>query len=61
MIRRELDFGEGDPFNRSMVQRGKTNIESLGFFKTVDFDRASPVARPTRSCINIRRRRAVDR
>lgn len=36
VIRRELDFGEGDPFNRSMVQRGKTNIEALGFFQTVD-------------------------
>ena len=36
VIRRELDFGEGDPFNRSMVQRGKTNIEALGFFETVD-------------------------
>lgn len=38
IIRRELDFGEGDPFNRSMVQRGKTKIEGLGFFKTVNLD-----------------------
>jgi outer membrane protein insertion porin family len=37
VIRRELDFGEGDPFNRSMVQRGKTAIEKLGFFDSVDF------------------------
>jgi outer membrane protein insertion porin family len=36
VIRRELDFGEGDPFNRSMVQRGKTQVEALGFFETVD-------------------------
>jgi outer membrane protein insertion porin family len=38
VIRRELDFGEGDPFNRSMVSRGKSNIEKLGFFKTVSLD-----------------------
>lgn len=38
VIRRELDFGEGDPFNRSMVSRGKSNIEKLGFFKTVSVD-----------------------
>ena len=38
VIRRELDFGEGDAFNRSMVQRGKKNIEALGFFKVVNVD-----------------------
>ena len=38
VIRRELGFAEGDPFNRSMVQRGKTAIEALGFFKTVTLD-----------------------
>ena len=38
VIRRELDFGEGDPFNRTMVQRGKSAIEALGFFKAVNFD-----------------------
>jgi outer membrane protein insertion porin family len=38
VIRRELDFGEGDPFNRSVLQRGKTAIEGLGFFKVVNID-----------------------
>src|SRR5690606_12753838 len=38
VIRRELDFGEGDPFNRSMVSRGKSNIEKLGFFSVVNVD-----------------------
>jgi outer membrane protein insertion porin family len=38
VIRRELDFGEGDPFNRSMVQRAKSNVEKLGFFSAVNFD-----------------------
>lgn len=36
VIRRELGFAEGDPFNRSLVQRGKTAIEALGFFDRVD-------------------------
>ncbi len=36
VIRRELEFAEGDPFNRSILTRGKTKIESLGFFQSVD-------------------------
>ncbi|HEV2514880.1 MAG TPA: outer membrane protein assembly factor BamA [Devosia sp.] len=52
VIRRELDFGEGDPFNRSMVQRGKTRIERLGFFKTVALDMA-PGSSPDKVVINI--------
>ncbi len=35
VIRRELDFAEGDPFNRSMVSRAKAAIEKLGFFSSV--------------------------
>lgn len=38
VIRRELEFGEGDPFNRSIVQRAKTSIENLGFFSVVNID-----------------------
>lgn len=38
VIRRELDFGEGDPFNRSILQRGKSAIEALGFFSVVNVD-----------------------
>jgi len=40
VIRRELGFAEGDPFNRSMVSRGKKEIEGLGFFKSVAIDLA---------------------
>ncbi|MEO6396825.1 MAG: outer membrane protein assembly factor BamA [Devosia sp.] len=36
VIRRELPFAEGDPFNRSLLARGKSNIEALGFFARVD-------------------------
>ncbi|MCB9993850.1 MAG: outer membrane protein assembly factor BamA [Hyphomicrobiaceae bacterium] len=35
VIRRELDFSEGDPFNRALVSRGKANIEALGYFSSV--------------------------
>jgi outer membrane protein insertion porin family len=38
VIRRELGFAEGDPFNRSMVTRAKAAIEALGFFNTVSID-----------------------
>ncbi len=36
VIRRALDFAEGDPFNRSMVTRGKGAIEELDFFSSVN-------------------------
>jgi len=52
IIRRELDFGEGDPFNRSMLQRGKSKIEGLGFFKVVNFD-LQPGSAPDKVVINI--------
>lgn len=44
VIRRELGFAEGDPFNRSMVTRAKKNVEALGFFKTVSIDLAPGTA-----------------
>ena len=36
VIRRELDFSEGDPFNSTLLQRDKQAIQNLGFFKSVD-------------------------
>ncbi|SFV32422.1 outer membrane protein insertion porin family [Devosia crocina] len=36
VIRRELAFGEGDPFNRSMVIRGRDAIQDLGYFSAVE-------------------------
>jgi outer membrane protein insertion porin family len=35
VIRRELPFAEGDPFNRALVTQGKQNIEALTFFSRV--------------------------
>jgi outer membrane protein assembly complex, YaeT protein len=40
VIRRELAFAEGDPFNRSMVIRGRTAIEALDFFSRVEVSTA---------------------
>jgi outer membrane protein insertion porin family len=36
VIRRELEFAEGDPFNRALVVRGRENIDGLGFFSAVE-------------------------
>lgn len=52
VIRRELDFAEGDPFNRSMVSRGKTAIEALDFFDSVDVT-MEPGSAPDKVIINI--------
>jgi outer membrane protein insertion porin family len=52
VIRRELGFGEGDPFNRSIVQRGKTAVEALGFFETVNLG-MEPGSAPDRVVINL--------
>jgi outer membrane protein insertion porin family len=36
VIRRELPFAEGDPFNKALVTQGRANIQALGFFSKVD-------------------------
>lgn len=36
VIRRELDFGEGDPFNQVLVQRAKRRLEDLDYFDSVN-------------------------
>ncbi len=35
VIRREFDFGEGDAYNRALVDRGEKHLKALGYFKTV--------------------------
>ncbi len=52
VIRRELDFAEGDPFNRSLVTRGKAAIEALGYFEQVQVT-AEPGSAPDKIVINI--------
>ena len=52
VIRRELDFAEGDPFNRSLVTRGKSHIEALNYFSAVNISTSQGSA-PDKVVINI--------
>ena len=38
VVRREMRLAEGDAYNRVLVDRSKTEIKRLDFFKTVDID-----------------------
>ena len=35
VVRRELDIGEGDPFNKVLLDRGERRLNNLGYFKKV--------------------------
>src|SRR6218665_3156006 len=52
VIRRELEFAEGDPFNRALVVRGRQNINALGFFSAVNVT-TGPGSAPDKVVINI--------
>ncbi len=52
VIRRELDFAEGDPFNRSMVIRGRDSIDALGYFSQINISTA-PGSAPDKIVLNI--------
>lgn len=52
VIRRELAFGEGDPFNRSMVIRGRDSIQNLGYFSKVEVS-TTPGSSPDKVVLNI--------
>ncbi|WP_196258286.1 outer membrane protein assembly factor BamA [Pelagibacterium limicola] len=52
VIRREFDFAEGDPFNRTMVTRGRAAIEALGFFESVQVT-AGPGSAPDKVVLNV--------
>lgn len=52
VIRRELEVAEGDPFNRSLITRGKSKIQGLGFFSVVKITTAAGSA-PDKIVINI--------
>ena len=52
VIRRELMVGEGDAFNRSLVERSRNNLRALGFFKDVTIEETRGSA-PDRSVVNV--------
>ena len=52
VIRRELEFAEGDGFNRALIVRGRSEINDLGYFSAVNITTA-PGSSPDRVIVNI--------
>ncbi len=52
VIRREFRLAEGDAFNRVLVDRSRTRIRALGFFKDVDI-KEEPGSAPDRTVLNV--------
>jgi len=52
VVRREFDFGEGDAYNRALVDRGERHLKALGYFKSVKIT-AAPGSAPDRVVLNV--------
>lgn len=52
VIRREFDFGEGDPYNRALVDRGARRLKALGYFKSVKIA-TQPGSAPDRVVLDV--------
>lgn len=52
VIRRQFRLVEGDAFNRVLVDRSRTRIKALGFFKDVDI-KTAPGSQPDRTVLNV--------
>ncbi len=52
VIRREFDFGEGDPYNQALVDRGERHLKALGYFKSVRIT-TEPGSAPDRVVVNV--------
>lgn len=52
VIRREFEVGEGDPYNRVLIDRAERRLNGLGFFKSVRITNA-PGTSPDRVIINV--------
>jgi len=52
VIRREFRLAEGDAFNRVLVDRSRTRIKALGFFKDVDI-KTTPGSAPDRTVLDV--------
>ena len=53
VIRREMRLAEGDAYNRVLVDRSKTEIKRLDFFKTIDIDQA-PGSAPDKTVLRVK-------
>jgi outer membrane protein insertion porin family len=52
VIRREFDLGEGDAYNRALVDRAERRLKNLGYFKTVKITN-EPGSAPDRVVVNV--------
>jgi outer membrane protein insertion porin family len=52
VIRREFDVGEGDAYNRALVDRGERHLKALGYFKTVTVT-TKPGSAPDRVVLDV--------
>jgi outer membrane protein insertion porin family len=52
VIRREMRVGEGDAFNRVLLDRSRARVRSLGFFEDVTIEEA-PGSQPDRSVVTV--------
>jgi outer membrane protein insertion porin family len=52
VIRREFDIGEGDAYNRALIDRAERRLKNLGFFKTVKITN-EPGSAPDRVVVNV--------
>src|SRR6476469_2428333 len=52
VIRREFDLGEGDAYNRALIDRAERRLQNLNYFKTVKITN-EPGSAPDRVVINV--------
>ena len=52
VIRREFDFGEGDAYNRALVDRAERRLKTLGYFKSVKIG-TEPGSAPDRVVLDV--------
>jgi outer membrane protein insertion porin family len=52
VIRREFDLGEGDAYNKALVDRAERRLKALSYFKTVKITQ-SPGSSPDRVVLNV--------
>jgi outer membrane protein insertion porin family len=52
VIRRQMRLSEGDAYNKALVERSKTYVQGLGFFKDVKIDNI-PGSAPDKTSINV--------
>jgi outer membrane protein insertion porin family len=52
VIRREFDFGEGDPYNKALIDRAERRLKNLNYFKTVKIS-SRPGSSPDRVVLDV--------